>query len=105
MPTARRLMAFEYTASPRLYEALLRGKIPSDMDYDRWFVFAEDGWVSIHRAWSGFCIFQLRFEAVPAGYAVAEAWVNVDPAQNQSRGADCLRRILDHDLLHLWRVG
>jgi hypothetical protein len=111
MPVARGLLPFDYTIPAQLYQRLLRGKIPQDMD-DRWFVFAEREWVYIHRSWSGYCVFQLRFEARPGGYLVAEAWVNLDPAQNRlaeggnkqaelTSQAARLRRILEGKWLHL----
>ncbi len=82
MPKARGLLPFDYVAEPYEYRLLVQGKVPGSMD-DMWFVYAERDWVYIHRSRSGFCIFQLRFEANANGYRVAEAWVNLDPSQNR----------------------
>jgi hypothetical protein len=103
-------LPLELTLPAEYYQALVRGKIPKDME-DRWFVFAEGDWVYIHRSWSGNCTFQLRFEPGPGGYVLAEGWVNLDPAQNRLTGegkeadlasqADRLRHIFDGGWLHL----
>jgi hypothetical protein len=43
------------------------GCIPRDMD-DRWFIYLEGEWVHLHRSWTGFCIYQVRLEAVGSSY-------------------------------------
>jgi hypothetical protein len=57
------------------FQRLKRGSIPKSMD-DKWFVFHEDDWVYCHRSWTGYCIYQLRFEQQGREMVVAEAWVN-----------------------------
>src|ERR1700692_4550307 len=62
------------------FERIKQGYIPEDMD-DRWFLFYEDGWLYIHRSWTGFCIYQLRFEQEGNVAVVREALVTRDPEQ------------------------
>lgn len=60
------------------FERVKRGNIPEEME-DKWFVFQEDGWVYFHRSWTGYCIYQLRFEQEGDEAVVREAWVTRDP--------------------------
>lgn len=60
------------------FERVKRGNIPEEME-DKWFVFHEDGWVYFHRSWTGYCIYQLRFELEGIEAVVREAWVTRDP--------------------------
>lgn len=59
---------------------MVRGFVPKEME-DRWFIFYEEGWLYFHRSWTGFCVYALRLESVPAGVRVAESWVSRDPAE------------------------
>ena len=51
--------------------------IPESFD-ERWFAFYEDGWLYLHRSWTGCCVFQLRIEQEADGYVVREALFNRD---------------------------
>jgi hypothetical protein len=62
---------------------ILQGTVPEVME-DKWFTFYEEPWLYLHRSWTGFGIFQVRFEPVGDGARVAEVLVNRDPAQYTS---------------------
>lgn len=80
---------------------LLHGLVPQDVE-DKWFVFYEDGWLYLHRAITGSCIYALRLSVEGEVASVAEAWVNTDPGEYTAtdRAWDAaLLGFLVHDLL------
>jgi hypothetical protein len=54
----------------------------------------EGNWLYLHRSWTGFCIYMVRFEEQDGRFVVAEAWANQD---------DTIREIVspEHDALQL----
>lgn len=80
LPKARAPLELMRTFSWDAYARLRRGFIPRDMD-DKWFIFLEDDWLSFHRSWTGFCVFQVRLAEAGDGYTTAEAWACRDPDQ------------------------
>jgi hypothetical protein len=54
---------------------------------DRWFAFYEEPWLYLHRSWTGFGVYQVRFEPVDGSSHVAEALVSRDPDQYRSPDA------------------
>lgn len=56
------------------------GVVPLEME-DKWFVYYEEPWLFLHRSWTGFCIFRVRFEEGSDGMFVAEAFVNRRPEE------------------------
>jgi hypothetical protein len=80
MPANRQRFDFPFTFTKEEMDCLTEGFVPQDMD-DRWFVFYEDGWLYLHRSWTGYCVYQLRFAPRGPLFAVEEAWVNRDPEQ------------------------
>jgi hypothetical protein len=77
---------------------IIIGTIPEQME-DKWFVFYEEPWLYLHRSWTGFCIFKVRFELLDDRVHVIEAWVNRDLEQyketDDSRDENLLRILLD----------
>ncbi len=67
-----------YTASE--FERIQQGNVPKDMD-DRWFAFYEEPWLYLHRSWTGYGIYQVRFEQSHEGVRIAEVLVSRDPDQ------------------------
>ena len=51
---------------------ILDGFKPRDMD-DKWFIYAEEGWVYFIRSWSGKYIFGLKLDGSPAGVHITTA--------------------------------
>jgi len=87
MPLARTALHLERSFSFKEYERISLGCIPRDMD-DRWFIYLEGEWLYLHRSWTGFCIYQVRLEAVGNSYRISESWVNKDREQYVSKGDD-----------------
>lgn len=52
------LMEIELSESE--YELLQNGVIPHEME-DKWFIYFEEDTLYIHRSWTGFCIYILKF--------------------------------------------
>ncbi len=97
MPAARVSLPFPLRLTSGEFERLRRGFIPDCME-DRWFVFHEDGWVHFHRSWTGYCIYQIRFEPEGGDVVAREAWASRDPQQygnpELAEDAQMLRSIL-----------
>jgi hypothetical protein len=80
LPAARAPIPLDRVYLKTEFDCIAVGFIPRDMD-DRWFLFYEPPCLHIHRSWTGFCIFQVRFEPVAQGFRMVEALVNRDPDQ------------------------
>ncbi|MGV3611487.1 MAG: ADP-ribosylglycohydrolase family protein [Fluviicola sp.] len=55
------------------FEKIKVGLIPDSMD-DKWFVYFEDGWLYLHRSWTGHLIFKANIQAVSNGNYVIKAF-------------------------------
>jgi 8-oxo-dGTP diphosphatase len=66
---------------------------------DRWLIFYEAPWLYLHRSWTGFCIYKVRFQPSGDGMSAVETVVNRDPSQySETDGAkdvDFLGRLLE----------
>ena len=80
LPAARASLLLDRVYSIAEFADLKAGLRPRDMG-TKWFIFYEEPWLYLHRAWTGHCIFQVRFETTPAGVRVVEALVNRDPKE------------------------
>jgi hypothetical protein len=87
LPAARTTIAYDRRYSAKEFARLSAGHVPRDMD-EKWFVYFEEPWLYLHRSWTGYCIFQVRFEKAGRGFRVAEAFVSRDPEQYSSTDDD-----------------
>ena len=85
MPKAKVRLEVDRTFSQEEYECLQLGRIPQDMD-DKWFIYFEDGWLFLHRSWTGYCIYQVHLEPSDEGWKIVEVWVNDDASQYRRIG-------------------
>ena len=83
LPAARATLTCDRSYSADEFERLKEGHVPEEME-DKWFAFYEEPWLYLHRSWTGFGIFQVRFEPTGKGARVAEAMVSRDPEQYAS---------------------
>jgi hypothetical protein len=83
LPESRASLSLDRTYSNEEFARLQKGRIPEEME-DKWFIFYEEPWLYLHRSWTGYCVFQARFEATPLGNRVAEVFVSRDPEQYRS---------------------
>jgi hypothetical protein len=81
MPSASKTIGLDRLYSQEEFDRIAAGCIPGKME-DKWFIFYEDSWLYLHRSWTGFCIFKVRFESGAEGMKVIEVHVNQDPAQH-----------------------
>jgi 8-oxo-dGTP diphosphatase len=91
LPARREAITLDRTYSANEFERLRAGHIPGRME-DKWFAFFEEPWLYLHRSWTGYCVYQVRFEPAAGGSRVAEALVSRDP--EQYRGTDATRDAL-----------
>lgn len=82
LPSGRRSLELQGIFSDLEAEQIREGLIPETME-DKWFIFAEDGWVYFHRSWTGACIYWIKLDGSPTGARITESWVNTDPSQYQ----------------------
>lgn len=61
--------------TPAEFSQIAAGRIPEEME-DKWFIFFEEPWLYLHRSWTGFSVFKVRFESAFGGSRVAEAWAS-----------------------------
>lgn len=99
-PQQREALDYDAVFTDAEADQLRVGLIPGGMD-DRWFIYFADGWLHIHRSWTGFLIYWLKLEGCPAGVRVTEAWVSRDPEQYEETDSSRDRRILDFLIRHL----
>jgi len=86
LPAARASLAFDRAYSFAEFAGIQVGLVPQQME-DKWFIFFEDPWLYLHRSWTGYCEFQVRFEIMSERIRVAEALVSRDPNQYASTDA------------------
>ena len=63
-------------------ECIRGGYIPEVME-EKWFIYMEGDWLYLHRSWTGYCYYMVRFEQTRDCYNVAEAWVNRNEEQKR----------------------
>jgi hypothetical protein len=103
LPAQRSQLSLERAFTEQEYERICVGFIPERME-DKWFMFAEEDTLYIHRSWTGNCIYQLTLIKQGTSHIVAEAFVNRD--QGQYSGSDdhydenMLMFLIDHLLLN-----
>jgi hypothetical protein len=65
------------------FQALIIGFLPKETD-DRWFMYLNEGWINLHRSWTGHCIFRIKVEVMDEGCLLSELQVNRDHNQYKS---------------------
>lgn len=94
MPDTQEVTSYNRKLSTDEYEALLYGLCPESMD-DKWFVYAQDGWLYIHRSWTGYCLFKLQLQVTDGNHFLTNWVINRDPNQYNSQGIERDIYILD----------
>lgn len=63
-------------------EQIKMGFIPEEME-EKWFIYyvQDENKLYLHRSWTGFCIYIVKFEKIEGGYAAVNAVVNRDSSQ------------------------
>lgn len=80
LPAKRTTIALDRLFSEEEMELIQRGVVPEQME-DKWFIYWEEGTLYLHRSWTGFCIYVVRFVLENRGWRMVRADVNRDPAE------------------------
>jgi hypothetical protein len=83
MPIHRVVIPVYRAYSAQQMESIKRGFVPQMMDH-KWFAFYEDLHLYLHRSWTGFCIYIVRFEELGGRFFAREIVVNRDRVQYNS---------------------
>jgi hypothetical protein len=75
MPKSHATIRVSRRFSAREMEKINLGFCPADMD-DRWFIFYEEDRLYIHRSWTGYCTYIVRFENDGRDYVACEVQTN-----------------------------
>src|SRR5580698_7934636 len=97
-PQQREPLGFAAAFNDAETELLVLGLVPKDME-DKWFIYFEgpayrQGWLLLHRSWTGACIYGVHLERSPGGARVADSWVSRDPAQYKGTDVEYDRKLL-----------
>ena len=80
MPDSRSTIAFTRQYSDREFGRLSAGLIPREME-DKWFIYYEEPDLYLHRSWTGYCVYQVRFHPDGRFFSATSAVVNRDASQ------------------------
>jgi hypothetical protein len=86
LPVARASIDLHRAYSAEEFARIQEGNVPQEME-DKWFAFYEAPWLYLHRSWTGYAVYQVRFEPADGGGRVAEVLVSRDPDQYRSTDA------------------
>lgn len=110
MPISSKFLAIDAVFTPEEFQNITLGYIPNGMD-ERWFMYYDEPWFYMHRSWTGYCIYKVRFEECATGFKVVEVIANRDPSQYivaddadaDALDASVLQEIFDH--IKLYNLG
>src|ERR1044072_6704284 len=80
MPALNKRLQLDGSFTDEEFRFISFGVLPESME-DKWFVYHEAPWLYLHRSWTGYCIYQIRFEPADGQVSVVEVVVNRDPQQ------------------------
>lgn len=66
MPSQTQQLNVLRTFTAEEFDNIILGFIPRNMD-DRWFIYYEPPCLSVHRSWTGLCVYEVYFEPVDNG--------------------------------------
>lgn len=105
MPRERAEFRLRRNFKPDEFEQIKQGFLPKDMD-DKWFIYFDESVneISMHRSWTGYCIYRISLKRTGSSYEVSRAWVNRNPEQYDGSDIDHDRQVaswlMDTFLLH-----
>jgi hypothetical protein len=103
MPARHQQLRFSFSIRERDMRRLKYGFYPVDM-VEKWFVYTEGSTTYFHRSWSGYCIFQIRFERIDLEYRAAEILVNREPRQFSIEDVSESIQIIQETLKGLFKI-
>ena len=87
MPEQHAILQLDGVFSAEHFAMVQRGYIPRTKQ-DKWFLYYHKGWLNIHRAASGSCIFKLQISTKEDHYVAPRVIVNRDKTQYKSASDD-----------------
>lgn len=87
-------MGYDHLFNDLDAETLMQGIVPKEME-DKWFVYYDNGWLYLHRSWTGHLIYWLKLDGSPAGVRVVESWVNRGPDEYNFTDIDYDKEMLN----------
>src|SRR5262245_11222122 len=90
-PAAREVLRLDRVYTPSELERIQQGSVPKEKE-EKGVAFYEEPWLYLHRSWTGFGIYQVRFELVDGNSRPAEAFVSRDA--NQYKGNNVMSEAL-----------
>jgi hypothetical protein len=80
MPISSKVIEIDAVFTPEEFQSIALGCIPNQME-DKWFMYYDEPWFYIHRSWTGYCIYKVRFEECATGVKIAEVIANRESGQ------------------------
>ncbi len=80
MPDKKTVIPLNVTLPTDVMHIIKYGHIPEAME-DHWFMYCDEDTIHYHRSWTGFCIFEAKYEKYSSGYKITYLKVNRDPEQ------------------------
>jgi hypothetical protein len=104
LPSQRSTIPLDRRFSSAEIQRLRSGLVPEEME-DKWFIYWQDDTLFLHRSWTGFCVYVVRFAPEGDAYRMVEAEVNRDPEQYRETNDDRDARMISYliDVLFLGR--
>lgn len=102
MPERRATFPLDLEYGPEAMLRIRQGFLPSVME-EKWFAWYAVDRLHLHRSWTGFTVFEIRFVPARTGWRAVEAVANRDPEQYSSNdAADChhIPELIDGLLVH-----
>ncbi len=103
MPERHSTITLTRRFEPHEMELIQFGLIPEDMG-DKWFVYWQEDTLYLHRSWTGFCIYVVRFTRESERFQMTEADLNRDAEQysqtHDRYDAKMIEYLIDTLLLH-----
>ena len=80
MPKRSKHIPMNIRISHENMKLIRRGVVPEQME-DKWFIFCDKDVLYLHRSWTGFCVYEVRFRDRGQYIELVDVVVNCDPAQ------------------------
>jgi hypothetical protein len=103
LPEQHVAISVDRVFSDREMQLIKLGLIPQEME-EKWFAYFSEDRLYLHRSWTGFCIYVVRFEKRDEQYIARELLLNRDRSQYRQTDdfddAEDVFGLIDHLLLH-----
>ncbi len=80
LPAKRTCVPLDRSFSAEEMRLIKRGLMPQQQE-DKWFIYWAQGTLWMHRSWTGYCVYSVRFEPDGYGQRMVSALVNREPEQ------------------------